>query len=123
MKSTETAAISHSPVSPMEHRWGVRRECRTRVCISAGDELTGTGRIRDISMSGAFLETSLPLPLFAQVEVRLLRDDGLGHLVEFSATVVRRAHDGAGLEWRETAACSICQVVGCGKACASAADH
>ena len=60
----------------MEHRWGQRRRCRARVCVSAGAGVSGSARLRDVSISGAFLETALPLPLFAQIAIAVLRDDG-----------------------------------------------
>ena len=102
----------------MEHRWGTRRPCRAQVSVSAGGSIAGTGRIRDISMSGAFLECSVQLPLWSQVAVAVLSDDGSRHRIEFTATVVRTAGDGVGIEWCETASGSICELMGCARDCA-----
>ena len=44
----------------MEHRWGQRKRCRARVYLSAGAGISGTGHVRDVSSSGAFIETTLP---------------------------------------------------------------
>ena len=115
------AAEAAAPSNPyMEHRWGQRRRCRARVCISAGAGITGTARVRDVSTSGAFLETALPLPLFSQIVVAVLSDDGAGHALEFSAAVVRHEPDGVGIEWCEPVAGSICRSLGCTLNCAAA---
>ena len=106
--------------SHMEHRWGPRRPCRARVCVSAGSGLTGIGQLRDVSMSGAFLETALPLPIFAQLAVAVLRDDGSTHQLEFPAVVVRHGDDGVGIEWCDPNPGSICRVLNCGIECAHA---
>jgi hypothetical protein len=100
----------------MEHRWGRRRPCRARVRVSAGGGIAGVGGLRNISMSGAYLKTTLTLPLFAQIAVAVVCEDG-SSLREYTATVVRRDLDGVGIEWTETAAGSICEVLGCGATC------
>lgn len=102
----------------MEHRWGPRRPCRARVCVSAGGGITGIGRLRDVSMSGAFLETALPLPIFAQLAVAVLRDDGATHQLEFSAVVVRHDQNGVGIEWCDPNPGPICRALNCGLECA-----
>lgn len=106
----------------MEHRWGQRRPCVARVCVSAGAGVAGSGRLRNISMSGAFLETALPLPLFAQIAIAVLHDDGARHRVEFTATVVRSESDGVGIEWNETADGPICRLLGCAAECGAKAS-
>lgn len=110
---TLIAAERASPEPFMEHRWGSRRPCRAHVCVSAGGGIAGTGRLRNVSTSGAFLETALPLPLFGQVAVAILRDDGAVHTIEFTATVVRREADGYGIEWTDATAGPICRTLGC----------
>jgi hypothetical protein len=104
----------------MEHRWGVRRPCRAPVYVSAGAGVAGTAQLRNISMSGAFLETALPLPLFSPVAIAVLHDDGSRHVVEFSATVIRAEPGGVGVEWCVTADGSICSLLGCALDCAAA---
>jgi hypothetical protein len=101
----------------MEHRWGPRRPCRARVCVSAGSGLTGIGRLRDVSMSGAFLETALELPIFAQLAVAVLRDDGSTHQLEFPAVVVRHGDNGVGIEWCDPSPGVICLALNCGIDC------
>jgi hypothetical protein len=110
----------HAARSPrMEHRWGNRRRCRAQVCIAAGAGIAGTARLRDVSTSGAFLETALPLPLFSQLAIAVLGEDGSAHPVEFTAAVVRTAPGGVGIEWCEPVGGSICRMLGCTLKCAA----
>jgi hypothetical protein len=102
----------------MEHRWGLRRPCRVRVRVSGRGGISAVGRLRDVSMSGAFLETAVPLPLFAQLAVTVLRDDGTTHPLEFTAVVIRRDESGAGIEWCDPDSVSICRALNCGIDCA-----
>lgn len=104
----------------MEHRWGIRRPCKARVSVLAGSGLHGVGRLRNISMSGAFLETALPLPQYTQLTIAVLRGDGSHHLLEFPAVVVRHDADGVGLEWCDPNPGKICHKLGCGVECALA---
>jgi hypothetical protein len=122
-KSAAVRAAPADHASHMEHRWGVRRPCRARVCVSAGAAIAGVGRLVNVSMSGALLETALPLPLFSQIAVAVLRADGCKHAVELMATVVRIANDGVGIEWCESAEGSICQLMGCAIDCRSGIGH
>jgi hypothetical protein len=117
------AAQSAAPASQlMEHRWGQRRRCRARVCVSGGAGVGGTARVRDLSISGAFLETALPLQLYSQIALAVLRDDGSKHLFEFTAAVVRTTPDGVGIEWCEPVAGSVCQLLGCALECGAARE-
>jgi hypothetical protein len=101
----------------MEHRWGPRRPCRARVCLSSGGGIVGPGRLRDVSMSGAFIETAVRLPLFAQLSIAVLRDDGATHQLEFPAVVVRHEENGVGIEWCDPNPGSICRALNCGIDC------
>lgn len=102
----------------LEHRWGLRARCRARVRLSTGTGITGTGRIRDISSSGAFIETDVELPLNAPLDLVILGNESAVQTVEMAASVVRVDHDGVGVEWSRTAECSICSVLGCTTRCA-----
>jgi hypothetical protein len=116
------AAAAATPSAPiMEHRWGHRRPCRARVGVCAGAGLSGAARVRDVSVSGAFLETALPLSLFSQITVAVLQEDDAKHQLEFTAAVVRTAPDGVGIEWCEPVTGSICHLLGCTLRCD--ADH
>jgi hypothetical protein len=112
------AASEYRDEHRMEHRWGIRRACRARVRVSAAGGLSGVGSLRNISISGAFLETALPLPQFAELALEVLHGDGTKHQVEFPAVVVRHASDGVGIEWCDPSPGRICRKLGCGVECA-----
>jgi hypothetical protein len=103
----------------MEHRWGQRMPCRARVQISGGTGLRGAGRVRDISLSGAFIETALSLPLYVRVELIVQGNESATHAKKMTASVSRVARDGVGIEWCESLAVSVCDAVGCATRCAA----
>ena len=111
----ETAAT----VAPffMEHRWGQRVPCDALVRVSAGEEAGFPGRVRNISSSGAFIETAAVLPANTGVSLLVLGNESATHAVEIAATVVRSEHDGIAVEWNETPSGSICAKVGCTTRC------
>ena len=118
--AVRAADTDNLPERPMEHRWGRRRPCRARVSVSTGGGASGLGQLKNLSMSGAFLETALPLPLYAQLAITVLRNDGSTHQIEFTAVVVRHDANGVGIEWCEPYAGSICGALGCDIDCAHA---
>ena len=103
----------------MEHRWGQRMRCQASVYLSADAEIGGTGRVRDVSTSGAFIETTLQLPMHARVMLRVKGNDSATHDVDIAASVARVDRDGIGVEWYETPEGPICPVVGCRVSCAA----
>jgi len=85
----------------VEHRYGTRHEVDIAVYArSHGGVVSSVGFLRDISASGGFLLTHLPVPLLAKLSLRLIDADG-----NFGATleghVVRRASNGIGIEWSD----------------------
>ena len=82
----------------MEHRWG------QRVTIGAPIKLRGAvfgwipAQLRDVSISGAFVETPLALSPMTRVEVELR----YGHAAKrkIAAFVTRSDAQGIALEWR-----------------------
>ena len=101
----------------LEHRWGERARCRARVRLSTGTGISGAGRVRDISSSGAFIETSADVPMNSKLDLVILGNESAVKAVEMTATVVRVDRDGIGVEWTMTPACSICSVLGCTTRC------
>jgi hypothetical protein len=87
----------------MEHRWGNRVPTDLPVRISCA-HLTGNGTLRNLSVSGAFIETSLPLASLAMVRVRIPRDphDSTAPAIVWGF-VARRDSRGIGIEWCELA--------------------
>lgn len=106
----------------MEHRWGQRMPCRARVRLSAGTGISGAGRVRDVSSSGAFIQTALALPVHARLALVVLGNESATRAVEITASVARVDRDGFGVEWCETPAGSICSVLGCMTQCSAASN-
>jgi hypothetical protein len=115
--SQNTASAAAMPGGPlgMEHRFGQRFRCGTAVRVSSGSSLTGRGRLVNVSLSGAFLETALDLPLLATISIA--RDGNCRRDVELLASVVRKDACGVGVEWCENLSSSICEIFGCSKRC------
>ena len=82
---------------PLEHRWGERISLDIPVEISASGRHLGHGRLRNASISGGFVETSLEQPVFFNLVVTLPA------LAGCAASVVRRDAAGFAVEWRDMA--------------------
>jgi PilZ domain len=108
--------------APVEHRGEDQIRCKARVRLSTQRGITGTGRIRDISASGAFIETQVPLAAGMQLDLFILGNETAKDVVERSATIVRVASDGIGVEWNSTPPCAICSAIGCTVRCVEPVD-
>ncbi len=89
----------------MEHRWGRRRPTNVRVHFLTLPNAEGVGRVTNISSTGAYLETRVPLRKLSIVYLEVVDSgtrEGAGD--RLAATVVRTDARGAGLEWCEFAA-------------------
>jgi hypothetical protein len=87
----------------MEHRWGTRVAIDLPVRIST-EGLTGTGVLRNVSASGAFIETALPLAVLTMVRIHIPRDEACGTSHKDAwCFVVRQEARGVGVEWCEAA--------------------
>jgi len=84
----------------MEHRWGIRRPIDFAVRFVMMPETVGTGRIINISATGAFMRTQLPLRLLSLLYLQPM-ESAEGENEHSRATVVRRDATGVGLEWCE----------------------
>ena len=84
----------------MEHRWG-RREPTDVAVNFVVYGTTGTGRVLNVSLTGAYLETSIPPRLLSVVHLQLARTASAA-AERIAATVVRRDPWGVGLEWCES---------------------
>jgi hypothetical protein len=86
----------------MEHRCGNRRTATAQVLIKRPDGISATAQLRNISASGALLQTHLPAPLHAIVAVGFA-----GRVLEraprqwITAHIVRQLDDGMAVEWTE----------------------
>ena len=118
MQSSSLAELSAPPF--MEHRWGQRAACRVFVRLSAGASMGVAGRLRDVSTSGAFIETGCKPPLFSRIELKVHPIDPAGREITVTASVVRTARDGVGVEWFDMPDGSVCTMLGCTTRCAAA---
>jgi hypothetical protein len=85
----------------MDHRWGQRLATDVSVLV-AGSGMTGIARVANVSLTGAYLETSVPLRLRSLV---CLQSRTHYHAYfsgdHVAANVVRHDGLGVGLEWCE----------------------
>lgn len=96
---------------PTEIRLGERIETDVPVTLEAGNGMTGTGVMRDISISGALIETELVLPVLTHVVVSLPPMGEATPECKLSACVVRHAILGIAIEWRDMASTSLLAVL------------
>ncbi len=88
----------------MEHRWGERIVVDIPVQVSVPPLIIGTGRITDISISGAWIGGRFDLPPLARAFI--VFDFSLGGVREslpIACFVARVRPEGMGVEWRELA--------------------
>jgi hypothetical protein len=88
----------------MEHRWGERIVVDIPVQVSVPPLVVGTGRITNISISGAWVSGRFDLPPLARAFI--VFDFLLGGVREplpIACFVARVRTEGMGIEWRELA--------------------
>jgi hypothetical protein len=78
----------------VEHRWGHRVPVGLEVRLVCRPLAIGTGRVRDVSVSGAFIETALEVPLLAHVRVQASNFEAAAHVVRADPDGI-----GIGIEW------------------------
>jgi hypothetical protein len=87
----------------MDHRWGKRQLTNVAVDVVALSGKTGTGRVINVSLTGAYLETGVPLGLHSLVYLRSpAQIFVVSDAFHIAANVIRRDEYGVGLEWCET---------------------
>jgi hypothetical protein len=88
----------------MEHRWGERIQVDIPVQVSAPPLILGSGRVRNISISGAFISGQFDLPPLARAFVVFeFAVAGEHERLPIACFVARVRADGIGVEWRELA--------------------
>src|SRR5688572_26334378 len=102
---TNTLQATQRPI--MEHRWGERVPLDLPVRLELAGELLGLGRLRNASISGAFIATDSKFPLLASLDVVLRIPAMPAGRLELPACVVRRDEGGLGVEWRDMACESV----------------
>lgn len=84
---------------PMEHRWGNRVVLHAPVQVRTATGISAAASVRNASISGAFVDTSLNLPLLGRLLLRPINETGEW----LDACVVRVEPDGVALEWLDPA--------------------
>ncbi len=88
----------------MEHRWGHRHEVSKAVHLETRGGVIARGRLCNVSTSGAFVVTHLPVAVFAYLKVQFIAVvDGKRTKAAVEGQVVRKDPDGVGIEWSEFA--------------------
>lgn len=87
----------------MEHRCGTRYKVDLAVYARGhAGVVSSVGWLRNVSLTGGFLETALPAQPLSHISLRLIDAEGeLGPRLE--GQVVRRTSTGLGIEWSEYA--------------------
>lgn len=103
----------HCDMRAMEHRWGQRINLDLGARLKCLPASLGFGRLRDVSLSGAFLETSLELQVCSRVDVTIewVASNGWRVREVLQGHVVRVDHDGVGIEWTELAPPGVCALL------------
>ena len=88
----------------MEHRHSARRRCGASATIYSPRVGVAAARVADISATGLFLETAVPLPRHTVVHVRFTLGAGRERYDFYlTAAVVRAGARGAGAVFLDTA--------------------
>jgi PilZ domain len=89
----------------MEHRCGNRRIVDARITIRTRSGLVARGILRNVSASGALVNSPLPLPLHTSVFVQIEATDGHQPFcrVALAGEISRVTDDGFAIEWAEFA--------------------
>jgi hypothetical protein len=97
----------------MEHRYGVRYLSAIDVFVrSQSGQLAAHGRLLDVSMSGAFVSTSLSIALLSSITIEVLSVTASARRFKpIEAQVIRRTDNGLGIEWKEPTPSALSQLV------------
>ena len=91
-----------------EHRWGQRIALEVPVKLEFGGRPMGHGVLRSGSISGGFIDTTLELPIFANLVVVLpAHSDAAPDSARLAACLTRREPAGIAVEWRDMACPAI----------------
>ena len=83
----------------LEHRWGERFPANFPILITTDVISSAAGIIRNVSMSGALIETGIELRLRCLVSIRLELSLPSRRSTLIQAHVVRKGRDGVGVEF------------------------
>jgi PilZ domain-containing protein len=88
----------------MEHRWGQRERVDWPIRISGNTFENTVGRLRDFSLSGAFVEMNMDIRIFCRLQVATMASRLVARkVVSLDAHVIRKEYRGVGIEWSASA--------------------
>jgi hypothetical protein len=85
-----------------EHRWGERFRVNVTVNVAATTLAKVSGRLRNISLSGALIRADVNLPLNSLIEVSFMPPPTRIGVV-LNAHITRKLEEDVGIEWCEFA--------------------
>jgi hypothetical protein len=85
------------------HRWGQRIAVDTPVQVAACTLPAIHGRLKNLSLSGALMETDHELPLHAYIAISVRLPEMGDSATTVMARVTRQLKDAVGVEWYEFA--------------------
>jgi hypothetical protein len=101
----------------MEHRWGCRVLTDLPVRLVVLPEMMVAGRMLDVSLTGAFVQTAVPCPLLSLVYLEQAAfPSAKCELTRIPACLVRRTESGIGLEWCDLANEAVDLLLGAARA-------
>ncbi len=96
----------------MEHRWGERAQFDIPVQLIGPSQTPASGRLKDFSASGAFVETDLEQGVMTSLTVILPRvGHGPGHSRIIPGYVARQGTGGIGMGWWKLAPVTAAQLL------------
>jgi hypothetical protein len=87
----------------LDHRWGERFGVNIPVRVSADALARVDGCVKNLSLSGALMESNCELRLHALIEVRIDLPPPTSRTAVLSAYVSRKLNTGVAIEWYEFA--------------------
>jgi hypothetical protein len=99
------------PFDKTSVRFGKRRPLDLPVALRTDDSRDGRGIIRNASLSGAFVETSLDLPMCTNLLVTLADRRSTAAPRVLNACVTRVDAYGVGIEWRDMASLDVLEIL------------
>ena len=86
----------------MEHRWNIRTPVEVGVTVNYSQLGLISARTRDLSLGGAYLETSsVNLGKHSILEIVFPKENKLGQVVNLPATVVRSDENGVAIQFTD----------------------
>jgi PilZ domain len=109
----------------MEHRYGVRYPSAIDVFVrSHSGPLAARGRLLDVSISGAFVSTSVSIPPLSSITLEVISVvNSVRRWRPIEAQVIRRTDRGLGIEWKELTPAALSQLVDGGQLAPAVRQH